>query len=234
MQMLLVTGAATITTSLGIYLPYDKAPTPFGDPLAATLTIATPTVITVPGYIPTGGDAVSISVAGNSNFLSSLAGLTSISLQLGTTYYVVGTSIAAGTNAFVITTQKGGVAPATVEASITSLAGGNVVAGQVFVHLLSNQADGSVIPFKPGNTVICYNAGLNTGLNNSGSPGMNLYGSPDLNTTLATGSYGAPLGPSGWVVLATFSGAPIPQIVQLKYDWICASGSTGTLVMLQN
>ena len=103
-----------------------------------------------------------------------------------------------------------------------------------FVHLLSNQVDGTTIPFKPGNTVLIYNGGLNTGLNNSGSPGMNLLGSPDLNTTLATGSYGAPLGPSGWVVIATLSGAPIPQLLTLGYDWIAASGSTGTVVMLQN
>jgi hypothetical protein len=33
----------------------------------------------------------------------------------------------------------------------------------LFVHLLSNQVDGTTIPFKPGNTVLIYNGGLNTG-----------------------------------------------------------------------
>jgi hypothetical protein len=229
MQVLLVTGAATITTSLAIYLPYDKAPVPFGDPLAASLTAATPTVITVPGYSPKGGDSVSISVAGTSGFLTTLAGLTSISLQLATTYYVIGTSIS-GVGAFEITTTVGGVAPATAEASITTL---GQFGGQPFVHLLSNQKDGTTCPFKPSATVIAWNGGLTTALNNSGSPVVNLYGSADLNTTLATGTYGAPLGPASWVLITTLSpGAPVP--VTLQYDWLCAAGSTAQAILLQN
>jgi len=86
MQVLITTG--TLAGTQPIYLPYDKAPVPFGDPLAASLTAATPTVVTVPGYFPSNGDAVALSVAGTSGFLSSLSGLTTIAAQLNTTYYV--------------------------------------------------------------------------------------------------------------------------------------------------
>jgi hypothetical protein len=224
MQCLLITGFATITTSGAIYLPYDKAAVPFGDPLGATLTAATPSVITVPGYVPASGDAVSISVAGTGNFLTSLAGLTSIQLQLNTTYYVVGTSISGG--AFSLTTQKGGVAPATVQASITTLVGGGGN-NQVFVHLLSSQPDGPTLPFKPNNTVLAmHNL-------NSGATVLNLYGSADLNTVLATGSYGAPLGPASWALITTVS-AGLPKLVNLTYDWLAVAGGTATMILLQN
>src|SRR5208282_2953148 len=231
MQVLLVTGAATVTTALAIYLPYDKAPVPFGDPLAGTVTSATIAVFTVPGYRPTNRDAVSLSIAGGGagNTLST-GGLATTMAQLNTTYYVCSASTSA--NTFSLTSNK--AAGSDYPVATLSTGGGYLLTGQLFVHLLSNQVDGTTIPFKPGNTVLAYNGGLNTGLNNSGSPAMNLYGSPDLNTTLATGTYGAPLGPSGWVVIATLSGAPIPQLLQLKYDWIVASGSTGTVVLLQN
>ncbi len=231
MQVLLVTGAATVTTALAIYLPYDKAPVPFGDPLAATWTSANPTVFTVPGYNPTNRDAVSLSIAGGSsgNTLST-GGLATTLAQVNVTYYVCSASATAHT--FCLTSNK--AAGSDYPVATLSTGGGYLLTGQGFVHLLSNQVDGPTLPFKPGNTVLIYNGGLNTGLNNSGSPGMNLLGSPDLNTTLATGSYGAPLGPSGWVVIATLSGAPIPQLLTLNYDWIAASGTTGTVVMLQN
>ncbi len=231
MQVLLVTGAATVTTALAIYLPYDKAPVPFGDPLAGTVTSAAIAVFTVPGYKPTNRDAVSLSIAGGGagNTLST-GGLATTMAQLNTTYYVCSASATAET--FSLTSNK--AAGSDYPVATLSTGGGYLLTGQLFAHLLSNQVDGSTLPFKPGNTVLIYNGGLNTGLNNSGSPGMNLLGSPDLNTTLATGSYGAPLGPSGWVVIATLSGAPIPQLLTLNYDWIAASGTTGTVVMLQN
>jgi hypothetical protein len=232
MQCLLLTGVAAATIANAIYLPYDKAPIPFGDPLAATLTAATPTVITVPGYVPTTGDAVSLSVAGTSGFLSSLAGLTSISLQLNTTYYVVGTSISG--SAFSITTQKGGVNPATVQAMISTLTGAG---GQVFVHLLSNQADGPTLPFKPTNTVLAWNAG-NVGMLASNAAPITLFGANDVSSVLASGVSGQPLGPNGsattgWNVIGTV-GFGAPKLLQLSYDWIVASGSTCTLVLLQN
>ena len=231
MQVLLVTGAATVTTALAIYLPYDKAPVPFGDPLACTYTSAAIAVFTVPGYKPTNRDAVSLSVAGGgAGNVISTGGLATTLAQANVTYYVCSASATAET--FSLTSNK--AAGSDYPVATLQVQGGIYTTGTSFVHLLSNQVDGTTIPFKPGNTVLIYNGGLNTGLNNSGSPGMNLLGSPDLNTTLATGTYGAPLGPSGWVVIATLSGAPIPQLLTLNYDWIAASGTTGTIVMLQN
>ncbi len=231
MQVLLVTGAGTISTALAIYLPYDKAPVPFGDPLAGTVTSAQYAVFTVPGYKPTNRDAVSLSIAGGGagNTLST-GGLATTMAQVNVTYYVCSASASAET--FSLTSNK--AAGSDYPVATLSTGGGYLLTGQLFVHLLSNQVDGTTIPFKPGNTVVAFNGGINTALNNSGSQPLQLWGSPDLNTTLVTGTYGAPLGPSGWVVMATFSAAAIPQLVQLGYDWICASGSTATLVMLQN
>jgi hypothetical protein len=227
MQVLITTGTAAGTQP--IYLPYDKAPVPFGDPLAATLTAATPSIVTVPGYIPTVGDAVSISVAGTSGFLSSLAGLTTVSGQLNTTYYVAGISAA---NAFTLGTQKGTL---TSISMITSLA---QLGGQAFVHLLSNQVDGPTAPFKSGATVLAMNGGTQQLLGTTAFGSVTLLGAPDLNTVLATGTYGAPLGPNalgttGWNLIATI-GFGTPKLVQLNYDWIVASGSTSTLILIQN
>jgi hypothetical protein len=227
MQVLLVTGAATITTALATYLPYDKAPVPFGDPLACTFTSSATAVFTVPGYKPTNRDAVSLSITGAGNVIST-GGLATTMVQGNVTYYVCSASATAET--FSLTSNKAAGSDYPV-ASLT--AGGAYATGTVFIHLLSNQVDGTTIPFKPGNTVVAWNGGLSTGLNNSGSPLMNLLGSPDLNTTLATGTYGAPLGPSGWVVIGTYSpGAP--ALLTIGYDWIAASGSTGTMILLQN
>ncbi len=225
MQALIVTGTTAGTQP--IYLPYDLAPVPFGDPLAATLTAATPTVVTVPGYFPTNGDAVALSVAGTSGFLSSLAGLTTISLQLNTTYYV---SSASG-QTFTLSTQKASAAtPATVLASITTLAQSG---GQAFVHLLSNQPDGTVLPFKPGNTVLAMNGGSAQLIGTNSFAAITLMGAADKNSTVATGTYGAPLGPTTFSVIATI-GFGAPKLVQLSNDWIVATGSTSTLILIQN
>jgi hypothetical protein len=229
MQVLIATGTAAGTQP--IYLPYDKAPVPFGDPLAASLTAATPTVVTVPGYFPTNGDAVSISVAGTSGFLTSLSGLTTISAQLNTTYYV---SSASGQTFTLSTVKATAASPAFVYAMITTL---GQFGGQPFVHLLSNQVDGTVLPFKPNNTVLAMNGGAVSGTGSS-TLNITLLGAPDLNTVLATGTYGAPLGPNaagttGWSVIGTIAfGAP--KLVQLGYDWIVATGSTSTVILIQN
>jgi hypothetical protein len=168
-----------------------------------------------------------------------LAGLTSISVQLNTVYYVVGTSVATTGGAvepyfyqFNISTTVGGVAPATLQASITSLA---QLGGQVFIHLLSSQSDGTLLPFKPNNTVLAWNAGFVSGTGVNASQSITLMGAPDQNTTLATGTYGAPLGaaPGSWKVIATLAYG-VPQLVTLNNDWICASGATGNLVLMQN
>jgi hypothetical protein len=224
MQALIVTG-----TTLGtqpIYLPTGLSPIPFGDPFAASLTAATPSVVTVPGYFPSNGDAVAISVAGTSGFLTSLSGLTSISFQPNTTYYV---SSASG-QTFTLSTQKASAAaPAGVLAAITTL---GQFGGQPFVHLLSNQPDGTLMPFESGSTVLAMNGGAVAGTGTLvGS--ITLMGAADKNSTVATGSYGAPLGPSTFSVIATI-GFGTPKLIQLSNDWIVATGSTSTLILLQN
>ena len=40
MQVLITTGTFAAANANAIYLPYDKAPIPFGDPLATTVTSA--------------------------------------------------------------------------------------------------------------------------------------------------------------------------------------------------
>jgi hypothetical protein len=227
MQVLITTGVSAASSANAIYLPYDTAPVPFGDPLAASWTAATPTVVTVPGYSPKNGDAVSLSIAGTSGFLTSLSGLTTISAQLNTTYYV---SSASGAT-FTLSTQKASAAtPAGVLSQITT---GMQLGGQNFVHLLSNQADGPTAPFKTGGSVLAMNAGSAQLIGTNSYAAITLFGAADLSTTLATGTFGAPLGPSTFSVIATI-GFGAPKIINLSNDWIVASGSTSTLVLIQN
>lgn len=237
MQVLITTGVSAATNSNAIYLPYDKAPVPFGDPLAATVTSAgsgsgaAGGVFTVPGYLAANGDAVSLSVAGTTGFLSTLSLVTS-QAQPNTTYYV---SSASGAT-FSISTQKASAATPPGVIAVTSTLGQN--GGQLFVHLLSNQVDGTTIPFKPSNTVLAMNGGCNQLLGTNTIQPITVFGAPDVSTVLATGSYGAPLGPNGsattgWAVIATI-GFGAPKLITLSYDWIVASGSTGTLVLIQN
>jgi hypothetical protein len=224
MQALIVTG--TILGTQPIYLPTGLAPIPFGDPFAASLTAATPSVVTVPGYFPSNGDAIAISIAGTSGFLTSLAGLTTISLQPNVTYYV---SSASGQTFTLSTIKASAATPATVLASITTL---GQFGGMPFVHLLSNQPDGTLVPFESGATVLAMNGGAVAGTGTLvGS--ITLMGAADKNSTVATGSYGAPLGPSTFSVIATI-GFGTPKLVQLSNDWIVATGSTSTLILLQN
>ncbi len=224
MQVLITTGTTAGTAP--IYLPYGLAPLPFGDPLAASWTAATPTVVTVPGYNPTNGDAVSFSIAGTSGFLTSLSGLSTISFQLNTTYYV---SSASGQTFTLSTVKATAASPAFVYAAITT---GMQLGGQDFVHLLSNQVDGTLIPFETGATALAM-VGPTSVLGTTSQIAITLMGASDKNTTLATGTYGAPLGPNTFAVIATI-GAGQPKLVTLSYDWIVASGSTNTLILMQN
>ena len=224
MQVLLTTG--TLAGTQPIYLPYDKAPVPFGDPLAASLTAATPSIITVPGYIPSVNDAVSLTVEGPNAILATQVAAAN-TLQLGVTYYVSGVSAA---NAFTLGTQKG---TATSVASWSTLGfsiSTPTIAAQPIAHLLSNQVDGTTIPFKPGNTVLAMNGGFAGSINtaSAGYASVTMFGASDLTTV-----YGNPIGPGTWNVIATI-GFGAPQLVQLKYDWIVASGSTASLILLQN
>ena len=221
MQVLISTG--TVAGSQPIYLPYDKAPVPFGDPLGALLTAATPSIITVPGYIPTVNDAVSVTVQGPNAILATQVAAAG-TLQLSTTYYVSGVSAA---NAFTLGTQKG---TATSLASWSTL-GFNIttttIALQPIAHLLSNQPDGTTLPFKPNNTVLAINAGAVSGTGTSTLP-ITVMGAADLTTV-----YGNPIGPGTYSVIATVAfGAP--KLITINNDWIVASGSTSTLVLLQN
>src|SRR5271166_6360203 len=161
MQVLLMT--ASITTPAAIYLPYDRAPVPFGDPIIASCSLGTPAIFASPITLAS-GSAVSLSVAGTGGVLASLNGLTSIQAQMNAVYYIVGTSVATTGGAvepffyqFNLSTTNGGVAPATLQASITSL---GQAGGQVFIHALSSQTDGTIVPFKTGATVLAWNTGF--------------------------------------------------------------------------
>jgi len=229
MQVLINTATAAGTQP--IYLPYDRAPVPFGDPLAGTVTSAASAVWTVPGYVPTNGDAVSYSVAGTTGFLTSLSTLTTQFAQPNTTYYVS----SASADTFTLSTVKASAStPAILMSTITTL---GQLGGQVFIHLLSNQIDGTFCPFKTGANAVAMNGGAVSGTGSSTLP-ITILGAADLNTVLATGTFGAPLGPNalgttGWNVIGTI-GFGAPKLVSLNYDWIVASGSTSTLILIQN
>jgi hypothetical protein len=224
MQVLITTGTAA--GSQPIYLPYDKAPVPFGDPLAATATSGASSVWTVPGYNPTQNDAVSFTYqnAGSGQaVLTSIATLTTFA-QPSVTYYVT----PAGGQTFTLSTSKStSTVGITTQSTINTLGNANLATGTIIVHLLSNQVDGTTIPFKPGNTVLAMNGGAVSGTGSSTLP-ITLMGAPDLTTV-----YGNPIGPGTYSVIATV-GFGAPKLVTINYDWIVASGSTSTLVLLQN
>ena len=122
-------------TNLPIYLPYDKAPVPFGDPFDdASCTLASPGVFTVPGYAPTNGDAIAFSV--------DTGGSLPVALTVGQKYFVVGASGAT----FNVSATSGGSAINTASAGTLLTA-----------HLLSNETDGVTYPFKTGATVVVLN-----------------------------------------------------------------------------
>lgn len=216
MQILISTG--TLLGSQPIYLPYDKAPVPFGDPMAATLTSAGPSVVTVKGYTPTLNDAVSITIEGPNGYLSSQALLSTGFIQVSQTYYVT----PAGGQSFTLSTAKGSISSA---ASLTTF---GQAGGIPIVHLLSNQVDGTVYPFKSGGSVVAWNGGAGNVNTGSNAAPITFMGASDISTV-----YGNPQGPGAYSVIATV-GFGAPQIVQLNYDWIVASGSTSTLILLQN
>jgi len=192
-------------TNLPIYLPYDKAPLPFGDPInGVTATAAAPGVITNPdtgGYTPVAGDAVAFSFTAGGSLPAPLV--------VGQIYYVVA-PIRAGT--FAVSATKGG------SAITTTTTGSNIT-----LHLLSNQVDGVVLPFKPGYTVVVQNT---TG----GS--LTLQGAPDSGVAAPGQGYNPPSGPGSFVTLAVVP-ANSSVIAQLTQDWIRVS-TAATLQLLQN
>lgn len=196
-----------LSSGLPVYLPYDKAPVPFGDPWNdVTVTSASPGSFLVPGYQPTVNDAIA--------FTTNAGGTMTSGLVNGTTYYVAAVTTATG--AFTIASTKGGTA------IITSGQGGNTAAGQITAHLLSQETDGALIPFKPNNSVVVMNL---TGTN------ATLLGGPDTNGSLPGSYVQAPAGATVWSTIATVNSGTA-ALVTLGYDWILASSSG--LVLFNN
>jgi len=221
MQVLINTG--TVAGTAPIYLPFNLSPLPFGEPISdVTLTAATPSVITVPGHNAVQNELVSFSVGGG----AVLGTLTSLTVSANQVYYV--TSISG--QAFSVSTQANGTP---LNAFTTGLQAGT--ASLITVHTLSNQKDGPVCPFETGATVLAINGGF-AGAIATGSAGyaaITLMGAPDKASTTTTAAYGTVLGPSTFSVIATI-GFGAPQLITLSNDWIVASGSTATLILLQN
>lgn len=209
-------------TNLPIYLPYNKAPVPFGDPIeGVTATAAAPGVFTAPGYAPVNGDLVAISyTAGGSlpggisigtigqypNFVGN-ASPNPVGLAAAA-YYVV----SASGDTFSLSATKGG------SAITTTTTGSNLV-----VHLLSGQVDGVTLPFKPGNSVVVEN--------NSGGT-LVLQGAMDAGQAAPGQGYNPPTGPGTWnTIVSLVTGAQANAV--LNYDWIRVS-TAGTLVLQQN
>jgi hypothetical protein len=193
-------------TNLPIYLPADKAAVPFGDPINdAAFTLASPSVVTVPGYVPANGDAISFSIPVGGGTLP-------VSIVPGTQYYVVNASAAAGT--FNVAATKGG---AGINAATAST-------GVVTAHLLSGEFYGVTLPFKPGYTVVVEN---NTG------GALTLQGAPDTGQAAAgTNQYNPPAGPGTFVTLVTVAAGGAAEVV-LSTDWIRVS-TAATLILQQN
>lgn len=193
-----------LLANLPVYLVYDEAPIPFGDPFTgATATSSTAAIVwTVVGYEATAGDRVSFSTTSASGQFLDTA------LSVGVIYYVVSPS----TDTFEVSATKGGSAIAAVSST----------ASQATVHLVSNQVDGTVMPFKPGYTVVALNLSTYS---------VGLYGAPDSSAP-TPGNYTAPGGPGTFALIATIS-AGTAALVQLNNDWIKASSTAG-LTLIQN
>ena len=193
-----------LLANLPVYLVYDEAPIPFGDPFTgATATSSTAAIVwTVVGYEATAGDRVSFSTTSASGQFLDTA------LSVGVIYYVVSPS----TDTFEVSATKVGSAISAVSST----------ASQATVHLVSNQVDGTVMPFKPGYTVVALNLSTYS---------VGLYGAPDSSAP-TPGNYTAPAGPGTFALIATIS-AGTAALVQLNNDWIKASSTAG-LTLIQN
>lgn len=214
----------TLTSSLPVYLPYDMAVVPFGDPFNdVTITSSTTGIITVPGYVPNVNDAVGFTATSGNTVASGItpyAGInvaaTSFTGVAAGLYYVK--AVTAATGAFSIAATKGGAAIATTTS--------NSASGQVVIHLLSLQVDGTKCPFKSGGSVV---------VQNQTTTDATLQGAADANE-LAPGSVypsgkNPPGGPGVYTqIVSVPSGKSVLAV--LGADWILASGSS--LVLLQN
>lgn len=212
----------TLTSALPVYLPYDTAVVPFGDPFNdVTITSSTTGVVTVPGYVPVANDIVGFTATSGNTIASGITGFTptgySASGSAGGAsglYFVVGSSIAG--NSFSVSATKGGAAVATTTS--------NSASGQVVIHLLSLQKDGTLMPFKAGASVVVMNlSGTSATLQTAPDSGQ---AQPGTNTYVQ-----APAGPGTFVTQATVASGTA-QVVVLNNDWVRASGSN--LVLIQN
>lgn len=195
-------------TNLPIYLPADKAAVPFGDPInGATITLASPGVVNVPGYDnPQVNDAISFTIPVGGGTLPA-------AIVPGTVYYVQAV-VSAALATFNLSATKGGAAINTATAST----------GVITAHLLSGEFYGVTLPFKSGGTVIVEN---NTG----GS--LVLQGAFDTGQAAAgTNTYNPPSGPGTYFTLATVAAGGVQEAV-LQADWIRVS-TAATLVLQQN
>lgn len=191
-------------SKLPIYLPYDRAPVPFGDPFSdATMTSAAPAVFTVQGYNPLLNDKVALS--------ATPPAVLDTAFVAGVVYYAVNITTAAGT--FSLST----VANGTGQPTLTSA----TAAAPLTVHLVSDETDGVPLPFKPNNTVVAMNLSTAT---------VFLETAPDLNTT----TYGNPKGPGTATVLATVLPGTAQLVTLNNDWMLTTSVGPGTLVLLQN
>jgi hypothetical protein len=192
-------------STLPIYLPFDQAHVPFGDPFEdASITSSVTAIVTLPGY-----DAP---IAGQGLIFSDLTGsVESASLSAQVLYYIIA-PIAGDT--FAISATKGGAPLATTAA---------VAAGAFTAHLVTGETDGVPLPFKPNNTVLAVNQNAFSvtlmGANDKAAPVQGTYG-------------GAPQGPSTLNVIASIAGGSM-ALVNLSYDWLQTSAS-GTISLIQN
>jgi hypothetical protein len=195
-------------TNLPIYLPFDKAPVPFGDPInGATATAAAPGVFSVPGYDnPIAGDSVAFSFMAGGSLPAPLI--------VGTQYFVVSPTVTTSAATFSVSATKGG-------AAITTTTTGSLFT----THLLSNQVDGVTLPFKPTATVVVEN-------NTAGA--LSLQSAPDVNVAApGTSIYNqAPGGPGTFTTIVTVAAGGAAEVV-LNNDWIRVS-TAATLVLQQN
>jgi hypothetical protein len=198
----------TLNANQWVYTVYDTAPVPFGDPFNdCSATSASPAVFSAVGYQATSGDSVTLSVDSG--------GYLDTGFVVGTIYYVVAPSTQP-TNppTFELSATKGGSAINAASTTASTL---------LTVHLVSEQVDGTVIPFKPGNTVVAMNVG---------SQSCALYGAPDASAPVP-GTYTAPQGPGTAVLIATVASGTA-KLVQLGYDWLKNSTTSVALILIQN
>lgn len=220
----------TLNAAVQVYLPYDSAVVPFGDPFQdVTITSSTTAVISVPGYAAAVNDIVGFTPTAGNTLASGISSYAPAGQYSGTQssgftpangasglYYVTSVTVTGGVSTFTISSTKGGSAVATTTS--------NSAAGQVTIYLLNLQKDGTLLPFKAGASVVVMNlSGTSATLQTAADTGQAVAGTNTYNQ--------APLGAGAYTTVATVASGTA-QVVVLNNDWVRASGSN--LVMIQN